>query len=88
MKFNLIASSLWPMLLVLFMCVSVAQLSGRLKNKTGSYHLDKPHQTVFQDSSSAPMMRVNAMLGGACILLAAFWGFDALLSWWMYEVSS
>lgn len=78
-----ILRAFWPILLVLFLGVSVAQLSERLKNKTSVVY---PSETLDSPAShgSDPMVRTNALLGTACILLATFWGFDALLSWWLF----
>lgn len=87
MKLNITLNVVWLFVLLLFLSVSVAQLSERLKNKTATYHLDQPHQSLMQQSAYSPIVRVNALLGGACLLLAAFWGFDVLLAWWMYVPS-
>lgn len=83
MKFAIVLRTLWPILLVLFMGISVAQLSERLKNKAGFFyptHIDQP----LEQQESPPTTSTDALLGAGCILLAMFWGFDALLSWYMF----
>ena len=85
MKLKHLLEALWPLLLILFLSVSVAQLTSRLKAKAGGLVYDQPHNSMIQAGSGWPSPRANAMLGGACILLAAFWGFDALLTWWLYK---
>lgn len=87
MNLSILLRTLWPILLVLFLGISVAQLSERLKNKNSTIYPDQPDQSLSQPTSE-PMMRANALLGAACIVLAAFWGFDAVLGWWMFATPS
>ncbi len=83
MNVSIILRTLWPTLLVLFLGLSVAQLTERLKNKESAFYYDQNDGSVAEQPSE-PMTRANALLGAACIIVTAFWGFDALLSWWMF----
>lgn len=84
MTWYLIVRTLWPLAMLLYLCLSVTQLSERLKAKGCSVHDVRPDYATLVERGFAPApTRANAMLGGACVLLAAFWGFDVMLSWWM-----
>jgi len=84
MTWHTIVRNLWPIAMILFLSLSVSQLSESLRYKTASYHSLQPiHQTSAQNDVRPAPTRVNAMLGGACILLSTFWGFDAMLSWFL-----
>lgn len=85
MKFAIVLRTLWPVLLVLFMGISVAQLSERLKNKAGFFAYPTPGDESHGQQDFPPTTRTDALLGTGCILLAAFWGLDALLSWYMFS---
>ena len=84
MKYPALMNLLYLIFLLLFLAVSVAQLSERLKYKTIAYHQQRPQAFLDAQKSDTPVSRLHALLGGVCILLAAFWGFDVLLAWWLY----
>lgn len=84
----MIARTLWPIAMMLYLCLSVTLVSERLKAKGCTAACERPHESTLVAQGYAPApTRANAMLGGACILLAAFWGFDVMLSWWLHTTA-
>jgi len=89
MTWQFVSNIVWPAAMLLFLSLSVAQLSERMKARVPEFRLVGPQQTVVVAMRAAPTpTRTTAMLGGACVLLAAFWGFDVLLSWYLRIMSS
>ncbi len=88
MTSHMIVKAIWPIALLLFLGLSVSQLAESLTAKTASMAVMRPHERhVLKHSYRPAPTRVNAMLGSACILLAAFWGFDVMLAWWLDAIS-
>ena len=82
MAWHMIMKAVWPIALLFFLGISVAQISERLKHKSPNMAAVRPHGATLVEQSAPPgVTRTDALLGGACVLLAAFWGFDVMLSW-------
>lgn len=84
MKSQIISEVVWPIMLIVFLGVCASQLSERLKSRCNdSSEFRKSQFTWVNHAAGLPRrnVRVNALLGGACILLATFWGIDAVLAW-------
>lgn len=84
MTVQAILKVLWPIVLLLFLGFSVSVLAERLRAKTSQMEILRPNAASLARSTVLPPpTRLHAMLGGACILTAAFWGFDVMLAYWL-----